>query len=644
MGPARKAVVMFRSSVPGSLRAFGLALSLVSCCLLWAAPELICARPAPSASGAGTLAAVLQAVPSAVDFGSQNVSSQTAKLITIQNVGAVSVTVSGVTVSGAGFSVPNLAAGFSLQPGQNMTMQIDFRPATVGTVTGEVMLLSNTLASPVIVPVVGTGLKVAAQVATAAKTTAAAATTNSTTASSGTNQAKLSWNASSSSVTGYRVHRGTTKGGPYSSTSSTTTALSYTDTSVTAGSTYYYVVTSINASGVESSYSNEVAATIPSSGGTGSGGGGSVPTSPVTGMALNGNAVLSGTKLRLTSQASNQVGSAWFSTPVNVSAFSNDFTFQFTNTTSGSMGNGLTFVIQNAGTKAVGPSGGGLGYGPDKPSGASSSANTPVAKSVAVKFDLVNNAGEGTNSTGLYKNGASPTTPATTLGGGVSLSSKDVFHVHMVYDGTTLSMNITDTAHTSQTFTTSWAVNIPGTVGGSTAYVGFTGATGSSVANEDILTWNYAATGSSSTGSGGTTSKTPVVYQTAKLAASSSGPTFRTFTYAGFPDGTGTILDATGVGQSVTFTVNVPAAGTYDIKLSYKAANTRGISQLAINGSNQGSTLDEYSAGESYATKDYGTHTFASAGNYTFKFATVGKNAKSGNYSISFDDLTLTPQ
>ena len=591
--------------------------------------------------------ASLQVAPSALDFGSQNVKSQSALQITVRNAGAASVTISGVTVTGAGFSLANMSAGLSLAPGQQTLIQISFRPVTSGTVSGTVTILSSGLASTLTVPLVGTGVSApatSAQVKSAAITasTAAAATTASgaTTATSGPLQVQLSWDASPSPVTGYRVHRGTVRGGPYSvSTANMITTLSYSDTSVAAGTTYYYVVTSVNQSGVESAYSNEAAATVPSSAtpttpSTPAPTGG--PTSPVTGMALNGSAALNGTKLQLTSQVQNLVGSAWYSSPVNVAKFSNDFTFQLTDTATSSMGNGFTFAIQNAGATALGPSGGGLGYGPDKPSGASSSPNKPVAKSVAVKFDLVSNNGEGTNSTGLYKNGTSPTTPAVTLGGGVNLHSGDVFRVHMIYDGTTLSMNITDTAHTSETFTTSWPIDIPGTVGATTAYVGFTGATGSSVSTQDILSWAYAPTS--------TVAKTPVVYRTATLPVASSGPTFRTFTYASFPDTTGTILDATAIGQSVTFTVNIATAGTYDIKLGYKTINSRGISQFTINGANVGAPLDQYLASESYATKDYGLFTFASPGNYAFKFTTVGKNANASTYSISFDDFTLTPQ
>ena len=211
-----------------------------------------------------------------------------------------------------------------------------------------------------------------------------------------------------------------------------------------------------------------------------------------TGMVFDGSAALSGTRLRLTTTGNNLAGSGWYATPVNVQTFTNDFTFQLANTTTSPIGNGITFVIQNAGTTAVGPSGGGLGYGPDNVTSPSGSANTPIAKSVALKFDLVNNAGEGTNSTGIYTDGTSPTMPAVTVGGGVNLRSGDIFHAHMTYDGTTLTLTITDTSNTTETFTTSWPINIPATVGGNTAYVGFTGGTGSSVANQDIITWTFA--------------------------------------------------------------------------------------------------------------------------------------------------------
>ena len=128
-----------------------------------------------------------------------------------------------------------------------------------------------------------------------------------------------------------------------------------------------------------------------------------------------------------------------------------------------------------------------MGYGADMPGGAAG-----IAKSVAVKFDLYNNAGEGTDSTGLYLNGVSPTTPAIDLTNtGINLHSGDVFTAQLTYDGTTLSVVITDTA-TNATATQTYTVDIPATVGAGTAYVGFTAGTGGLTATQDIQTWTYS--------------------------------------------------------------------------------------------------------------------------------------------------------
>jgi hypothetical protein len=485
-----------------------------------------------------------------------------------------------------------------------------------------------------------------------------ASTVHPALASSSTPQTvQLQWGASSSAVTGYKVYRGTTDGGPYALQTGAIPTLSYNDTAVTAGTSYYYVVTSVDAQGVESTFSNEASATLPTSGTTTPpppppppttppptpAPAGSVPTALTTGIILNGSATLDGTRLRLTSTAGFITGSGWFQTPVNVQSFSNDFTFQIANTTASPTGNGIAFVIQNTGTRALGPTGGGLGYGPDNISNPTPSSRAPIGNSIAIKFDTVNNAGEGTNSTGLYKNGASPTMPAVTVGNGVNLRSGDIFQVHMGYDGTTLSMTITDTRNTSETFATSWPIDIPGTVGGNTAFVGFTGATGNSVADQDVITWTYTNTATSKPTSTPTT-KTPIVYRSTTLPAVSSGPTFRTFSYSGFPDTNGTILDATAAGDNVTFTVNIPAAGTYDIKLSYKQNTNRSISQLTINGASVGAPLDQYLPVEGYATFDYGKFIFPVVGKYSFTFTVLGEDASAYGYAISFDDFTLTPQ
>jgi fibronectin type 3 domain-containing protein len=74
----------------------------------------------------------------------------------------------------------------------------------------------------------------------------------------GNAQVSLTWTASAG-ATSYHVKRGTTSGGPYTQVAVPTTS-SDTDTGLTNGTTYYYVVSALNAVG-ESANSAEVSAT-----------------------------------------------------------------------------------------------------------------------------------------------------------------------------------------------------------------------------------------------------------------------------------------------------------------------------------------------------------------------------------------------
>ena len=76
----------------------------------------------------------------------------------------------------------------------------------------------------------------------------------------------LTWTASvSSNIAGYKIYRATVSGGPYTLLNSTpVTGTSYTDSSVTAGQTYYYVTTAVDISNNESAYSAQAVAAIPS--------------------------------------------------------------------------------------------------------------------------------------------------------------------------------------------------------------------------------------------------------------------------------------------------------------------------------------------------------------------------------------------
>jgi len=74
----------------------------------------------------------------------------------------------------------------------------------------------------------------------------------------------LNWNASTSAVVGYNVYRAAQPGGPYTKlNSSPIRPTSYADSAAQAGQTYFYVVTAVDGSGVESRFSNKVQVSVP---------------------------------------------------------------------------------------------------------------------------------------------------------------------------------------------------------------------------------------------------------------------------------------------------------------------------------------------------------------------------------------------
>ena len=78
-------------------------------------------------------------------------------------------------------------------------------------------------------------------------------------AAPGDNRVDLSWNASGG-ATSYNVKRATVSGGPYTPIATNVATTSYADTTAVNGTTYYYVVSAVNAAG-ESPNSNQASAT-----------------------------------------------------------------------------------------------------------------------------------------------------------------------------------------------------------------------------------------------------------------------------------------------------------------------------------------------------------------------------------------------
>jgi hypothetical protein len=182
---------------------------------------------------------LLNSSVSSLSFGSVNVSSTGTKTVTLTNAGNANVSISNVTVTGAGFNATGVN-GMILTPGQAATLTATFIPSTAGSVTGNVSVASNASNSPDSIALSGTGVAVV------------------------NHSVSLSWIASASSVVGYNTYSSTQQGGPYTKmTNAPVAATSYTDSAVQTGSTYFFVVTSVDASNVESAFSNEVSALVP---------------------------------------------------------------------------------------------------------------------------------------------------------------------------------------------------------------------------------------------------------------------------------------------------------------------------------------------------------------------------------------------
>jgi hypothetical protein len=105
---------------------------------------------------------------------------------------------------------------------------------------------------------------VATEEPTGSQQTAPAAPTGLT-ATAGNAQVSLSWNLSSG-ATSYIVKRSTTSGGSYTNIATGVTSLPYINSGLTNGTTYYYVVSAVNATG-ESGNSNQASATPVGGGG-----------------------------------------------------------------------------------------------------------------------------------------------------------------------------------------------------------------------------------------------------------------------------------------------------------------------------------------------------------------------------------------
>ncbi|MCU1242059.1 MAG: glycoside hydrolase family 16 [Candidatus Acidoferrum typicum] len=181
----------------------------------------------------------LTANAAAFEFEDVAVGSSGKKELVLTNSGNRDLKISGISASGAGFSVSG-ATAVNLSPGQNVNVDVNFAPKSAARQTGSLKVSSAEGGSLLTIPLTAGG----------------APPSQST--------VKLNWEESPVTVAGYVVYRSAEASGPYMRVSSSAVpSAEYVDTGLAAGHTYYYVVSSLDADQVESEYSPPISATVP---------------------------------------------------------------------------------------------------------------------------------------------------------------------------------------------------------------------------------------------------------------------------------------------------------------------------------------------------------------------------------------------
>ena len=184
---------------------------------------------------------ILTADAGSITFGDLVVNSASTQSVTLTSSGTAPVTINSASLTGTGFSLSAPTLPITLNPGQAVTLNVQFAPVATGAASGNLTISSNSTAnSTLVIGMSGTG---------------------------DPHQVELTWSAPSSSVdpvVGYGVYRATGAASSYQRlNASVETQTAFLDTDVQSGLTYRYVVTSVDASGVESAPSNSFSATIP---------------------------------------------------------------------------------------------------------------------------------------------------------------------------------------------------------------------------------------------------------------------------------------------------------------------------------------------------------------------------------------------
>lgn len=194
-------------------------------------------------AGSGIRAKVaLIATPGSLAFGPVNQGATKTETLTLKSTGNAAAEISRVSILGNEFNLAQNGDGMILKPGQVLDLSVTFSPTRNGTASAVLNVASNASSTPLSVPLGGTG---------------AAADSH--------RSVSLRWAASSSTgVIGYNVYRSNSANGVFAKMNAAVDAVTdYSDSSVSSGKTYFYVVTAVDAQHVESAFSTPASVSVP---------------------------------------------------------------------------------------------------------------------------------------------------------------------------------------------------------------------------------------------------------------------------------------------------------------------------------------------------------------------------------------------
>jgi len=110
-----------------------------------------------SLSGTGVQPQI-SVTPSTVSFGNVTVGVTNTQTLTIRNAGTATLNVSQAPLAGTGFTFSGLVLPLSVPSGGSSSFNVGFAPASAGTFSGSITLISNTTNSPLVLSLSGTGV------------------------------------------------------------------------------------------------------------------------------------------------------------------------------------------------------------------------------------------------------------------------------------------------------------------------------------------------------------------------------------------------------------------------------------------------------------------------------------------------------